>query len=119
MTLTRSTDAEYQLVFVYVLVWMCRYLEDFEHVQVLGSGGFGLVFEARHRIDERHYAVKRVRVRTHGAEVEERERLLREVKAIARLEHQHIVRYYQAWFENVPADDQRRVDRALLEEEYD
>ena len=67
-------------------------------MQVLGSGGFGLVFEARHRIDERHYAVKRVRVRSAAHGAEDRERLLREVKAIARLEHQHIVRYYQVLY---------------------
>lgn len=94
-----------------------RYLQDFEHVRLIGKGGFGHVFEARHRIDERHYAVKRVRLRTHDAE--SRERLLREVKAIAHLEHQHIVRYYQAWFEHVATADQKRIDRALLQNAYD
>ena len=36
--------------------------QDFEPVQCLGRGGFGVVFEAKNRIDESNYAVKRIRL---------------------------------------------------------
>ena len=37
-----------------------RYLQDFQPVQCLGKGGFGVVFEARKKFDDCHYAVKRI-----------------------------------------------------------
>lgn len=37
-----------------------RYSNDFETVQCLGKGGFGIVFEVRKKIDECHYAIKRI-----------------------------------------------------------
>lgn len=37
-----------------------RYLHDFEPIHCLGKGGFGIVFEARNKIDDCHYAIKRI-----------------------------------------------------------
>lgn len=37
-----------------------RYLQDFEPIHCLGKGGFGIVFEARNKIDDCHYAIKRI-----------------------------------------------------------
>lgn len=37
-----------------------RYKTDFDHVQCLGKGGFGIVFEAKNKVDDCHYAVKRI-----------------------------------------------------------
>lgn len=39
-----------------------RYLTDFEPVQCLGRGGFGVVFEARNKVDDCNYAIKRIRL---------------------------------------------------------
>lgn len=36
-----------------------RYLTDFDTLQCLGKGGFGVVFEVKQKIDECHYAIKR------------------------------------------------------------
>lgn len=36
-----------------------RYLTDFEQVDCLGKGGYGVVFEAKNRVDHRNYAIKR------------------------------------------------------------
>jgi len=35
-----------------VVGYVSRYLEDFEAIQCLGRGGFGLVFEVRNRLDD-------------------------------------------------------------------
>ena len=43
------------------------------------------------------YAVKKMHVRG-----DEDRRVRREVVAIACLQHRHIVRYYNAWYEDVP-----------------
>ncbi len=114
---------------------MRKYLQDFQHVGCMGAGGFGVVFEAVHQIDGIHYAIKRIRVRAPhhlphkplgpslgvGADPDEaalleqnKDRLLREVKAVARLYHPNIIRYNQAWFETPPAQWQDLTDAKLL-----
>ena len=40
----------------------CRYQLDFEHETCLGSGAFGLVFQAKNKLDDCQYAVKRIRL---------------------------------------------------------
>ena len=64
--------------------YVSRYLTDFEPLQCLGRGGFGLVFEARNLLDDCHYAVKRIQLPNSQ---EAREKVMREVKVTAVLEH--------------------------------
>ncbi|KAK9288122.1 hypothetical protein L1049_016570 [Liquidambar formosana] len=77
-----------------------RYLNDFEELQSLGHGGFGHVVLCKNKLDGRQYAVKKIRLK----EKSPPDRILREVATLSRLQHQHVVRYYQAWFETGIAD---------------
>lgn len=43
-----------------IVEFKSRYLHDFEPIHCLGKGGFGIVFEARNKIDDCHYAIKRI-----------------------------------------------------------
>eukprot|EP01083_Nonionella_stella_P024982 68803_1 len=74
-----------------------RYLADFDEIGQLGSGGFGVVVKVRNRLDGQIYAIKKIRLRRNRPSVNKK--ILREVTTIARLQHQYIVRYYQAWIE--------------------
>ncbi|CDP10052.1 unnamed protein product [Coffea canephora] len=75
-----------------------RYLSDFEELQPLaGHGGFGHVVLCKNKIDGRQYAVKKIRLKDKSLPINDR--ILREVATLSRLQHQHVVRYYQAWFE--------------------
>uniref|UniRef100_A0A6N2MQV1 non-specific serine/threonine protein kinase n=1 Tax=Salix viminalis TaxID=40686 RepID=A0A6N2MQV1_SALVM len=74
-----------------------RYLNDFEELQPLGHGGFGHVVLCKNKLDGRQYAVKKIRLKDKTLPVNDR--ILREVATLSRLQHQHVVRYYQAWFE--------------------
>ena len=56
------------------------------------QGGFGVVFQARRRFDDRSYAIKRIRL---PSTPEATEKVMREVRALANLEHSNIVRYHQ------------------------
>lgn len=74
---------------------LSRFAVEWEDLGPVGSGGYGAVHRARHRLDAAVYAVKKIRLRS--AQVPER--VLREVKALARLSHPHIIRYHTAWLE--------------------
>ncbi|KAL4290262.1 hypothetical protein GQ457_14G000440 [Hibiscus cannabinus] len=74
-----------------------RYLSDFEELQSLGHGGFGHVVLCKNKLDGRQYAVKKIRLKDKNLPLNDR--ILREVATLSRLQHQHVVRYYQAWFE--------------------
>ncbi|KAK3204428.1 hypothetical protein Dsin_018474 [Dipteronia sinensis] len=79
-----------------------RYLNDFEELQPLGHGGFGHVVLCKNKLDGRQYAVKKIRLKDKILLVNDR--ILREVATLARLQHQHVVRYYQAWYETGVVD---------------
>ncbi|CAH6779628.1 Eif2ak2 [Phodopus roborovskii] len=69
--------------------------EDFEDIEEIGSGGFGQVFKAKHRIDGKTYAIKRVKYNYKNKHNTEKE--VREVKALALLSHVNIVQYHSCW----------------------
>lgn len=66
-----------------------RFLNDFLEITPIGSGGYGDVFKAKHRIDGKTYVIKRVEY--------DNQKVEREVKALAKLDHQNIVRYCSCW----------------------
>ncbi|KAF5376991.1 hypothetical protein D9615_007308 [Tricholomella constricta] len=72
-----------------------RWKEDWEELELLGKGAFGSVVKARNKIDNRIYAVKKVRLKTEGSDV----KIFREVNALSRLSHRFIVRYFTTWVE--------------------
>lgn len=72
-----------------------RFQSDFDLMQCLGRGGFGVVFEAKNKLDDCKYAIKRI---TLPNKEESRMRVMREVKTLANCEHKNIVRYFQVSF---------------------
>jgi translation initiation factor 2-alpha kinase 3 len=88
-----------------------RFLEDFNLARCLGKGGFGVVFEARNKLDDCTYAIKRILL---PSKQESRERVLREVKTLAHCEHRNIVRYFHAWVEQPPKGWQETRDKEIF-----
>lgn len=74
-----------------------RFLSDFEELKPLGHGGFGHVVLCKNKLDGRQYAIKKIPLKDKILPINDR--ILREVATLSRLQHQHVVRYYQAWFE--------------------
>jgi tetratricopeptide (TPR) repeat protein/tRNA A-37 threonylcarbamoyl transferase component Bud32 len=65
-----------------------------ELMQVLASGGMGVVFRGRQASLDRDVAVKFLRD-GHRADSEQRERFLQEARAVARLRHPNLVQVYE------------------------
>lgn len=73
-----------------------RYKEDFEEIQCLGHGTYARVMKCKHKLDRIEYAVKKIKIGYHDKEV-----ILREASTHAKMHHKNIVRYHQAWTENL------------------
>ncbi|RDA82916.1 hypothetical protein CP532_6051 [Ophiocordyceps camponoti-leonardi (nom. inval.)] len=81
-----------------------RYTADFFEEGRLGKGGFGEVVKARKKLNGQIYAIKKINVKTHGSLTE----ILKEVRLLSQLSHPAVVRYYDAWVEEVT--DQRDTE---------
>ncbi|TWU19925.1 protein kinase domain-containing protein [Allorhodopirellula heiligendammensis] len=66
---------------------------DYDVLEILGSGGMGVVFSARHRKLNRTVAIKMLRSGPFASHAEKL-RFAREFHAIAALQHPHIVQIY-------------------------
>ncbi|EUB61239.1 putative serine/threonine-protein kinase ifkB [Echinococcus granulosus] len=69
-----------------------RLYSDFEDFSIIGQGAFGCVMRARNIIENHEYAIKCVRIPRSQADL-----VLREVRTLAGLQHDNIVRYYTSW----------------------
>jgi hypothetical protein len=69
-------------------------IDGYEVGELLGRGGMGLVFKARHRALKRDVALKIVVSGAHAGALE-RERFRTEAEAVARLQHPGIVHIYE------------------------
>ncbi|KAF9968361.1 hypothetical protein BGZ70_004760, partial [Mortierella alpina] len=83
-----------------------RYKHDFVEISKLGKGGFASVFKARNKLDGIEYAIKKIRLRG-GAKVRY-EKIFREIKFLARLDHKNVIRYYSSWLEHADYPVSRR-----------
>ncbi|NXW06294.1 E2AK4 kinase, partial [Fregetta grallaria] len=73
-----------------------RYYNEFEELKLLGKGAFGAVIKVRNKLDGCYYAVKRIRINPASRQFR---RIKGEVTLLSRLNHENIVRYYNAWIE--------------------
>jgi translation initiation factor 2-alpha kinase 1 len=74
-----------------------RYHNDFVEQGILGRGGFASAWRARNKLDDIDYAIKKIRLL--GDEEGYYDKIFREIKNLARLEHHNVVRYYSSWLE--------------------
>ncbi|XP_028293458.1 eIF-2-alpha kinase GCN2 [Gouania willdenowi] len=75
---------------------LSRYFNEFEEQQLLGKGAFGAVIKVKNKLDGCYYAVKRIQVNPASKQFR---RIKGEVTLLSRLNHENIVRYYNAWIE--------------------
>lgn len=87
-----------------------RFTQDFEELGVLGKGGYGIVYQCRHKLDGVVYAVKKVPVSESRQQQillrgqSEIDELLSELRTLAQLDHPNIVRYFNGWLDYMNLD---------------
>lgn len=90
-----------------------RFRREFTDIELLGIGGFGSVYKAKHMIDDKWYAIKKISLTKIDNKV------FREVKNLAMLDHPNIVRYYSSWLDYDYIDDGSDTETDLVEYEED
>jgi translation initiation factor 2-alpha kinase 4 len=75
-----------------------RFKSEFYEEGRLGKGGFGEVVKVRKKIDGQTYAIKKIKTKASRTVSE----ILKEVSTLSALSHPAIVRYYDAWIEELP-----------------
>ncbi|KAH7414051.1 kinase-like domain-containing protein [Phaeosphaeria sp. MPI-PUGE-AT-0046c] len=99
-----------------------RYAREFSELEIVGKGGYGKVFKAKHNLDGSIYAVKRIPVSPAKLDKMQKDgsdelgSILQEVRSLAQFDHTNIVRYHNAWLEftTAPHEEPAVVDGALL-----
>ncbi|KAF7284929.1 hypothetical protein GWI33_017408 [Rhynchophorus ferrugineus] len=74
-----------------------RISNEFEILEHLGQGAFGDVLKARNKLDGGYYAIKRIMLDPKNKNL--KNKIIREVTLLSRLNHENVVRYYNSWIE--------------------
>ncbi|CAG2103831.1 unnamed protein product [Medioppia subpectinata] len=81
------------------LLFLNKYKRSlFIEMSAIGSGGFGTVFKVKHRLDDKIYAVKRIQFGEFSEE--KKQKVIKEVKSLAKLDSDFVVKYYNSWLES-------------------
>ena len=78
------------------------------------------MYEVRNKLDDNTYAIKKISLSPkHVKQNFDKllEKIIREVKFLARISHPNIIRYYNSWIELKPAINQAIEDQALTADE--
>ncbi|XP_060118186.1 eIF-2-alpha kinase GCN2 isoform X2 [Heteronotia binoei] len=95
-TVIPSSQIASNLFFTETQKQFSRYYNEFEELQLLGKGAFGAVIKVQNKLDGCCYAVKRIHINPTSKQFR---RIKGEVTLLSRLNHENIVRYYNAWIE--------------------
>ncbi|KAI3342282.1 kinase-like domain-containing protein [Ustulina deusta] len=107
LNLAAPPDNDHQLTLRHPLPppHQSHYKSSFREDRLLGRGGFGKVYQCYNLLDQKTYAVKKIvlpgkRVKCFSdGRHDDLGDVLREVKAMAVLDHPNIVRYHATWVE--------------------
>ncbi|EFO86131.1 hypothetical protein CRE_01701 [Caenorhabditis remanei] len=81
-----------------------RMLSDNVIIRVIGKGGFGDVVLVRNKMDSTDYAIKRIPLNASSEKLNRK--IAKEAKIFAKFSHPNMVRYYNAWSEElIPISD--------------
>lgn len=71
----------------------------------MGQGAYGEVLKVKNKLDQRSYAIKRIRINPNSKHYNKL--ITREIKLLSRLNHENVVRYYSTWVEQDTEDNKQ------------
>jgi serine/threonine protein kinase len=69
--------------------------ENYKYKDLIGSGGFSNVYKVYNPLDDKYYAIKKIGIKNNFYSS------LNEVRTIAKLNHNNLIRYHMSWIESV------------------
>jgi serine/threonine protein kinase len=89
--------------------------ENFKSHEIIGKGGFSNVYKVFNPLDERYYAIKKIGIKNNFHDA------LNEVRSIAKLSNENLVRYHISWIESINLNKKfdKINENLLLEEQND
>lgn len=98
-----------------------KYAREFDEYNVLGKGGYGVVFHAKHKLDGSPYAIKKIplgdnrirRIQQKGQS--EMDNILLELRTLAKLNHPNVVRYHTGWIEYASFSTKRQLNKGNVQ----
>ena len=84
------------------------YQLNYNEIRDIGGGGYGSVWLAENKTDKKHYAVKKIRLRSRDDE----DRTMREASMHASFDHPNIARYNFSWEEELSLEETLRAASA-------
>tara|TARA_X000000950_G_C13907848_1_gene657688 strand:+ start:100 stop:1230 length:1131 start_codon:yes stop_codon:yes gene_type:complete len=83
--------------------------ENFKCHELIGTGGFSNVYKVFNPLDEREYAIKKIGIKNNFHEA------LNEVRSIAKLNNENLVRYHISWIESTNLNNEfNKINKNLL-----
>ena len=73
-------------------------IKDFQILSKLGEGAYSSVYKVKRNVDNKEYALKRVKLMNLNSK--EKENALNEIRIIASIRHVNLVGYKEAFWEN-------------------
>lgn len=73
-------------------------MDIYENIKNIGNGMFGQVYLAKHKIEQKFYAIKRINFK--DISTKDRENIENEVKVLEELKHPNIVSYKDSFFDS-------------------
>lgn len=92
---------------------------DFEDIVKIARGGFSSVYQARHKLDQQLYAVKKTVLRVNSLKnpgvIKELERMIKEARIFASVQDPHIIRYHNCWLEKTEIKNKQEKPKDKVE----
>jgi serine/threonine protein kinase len=89
---------------------------NFDIIAKVGNGGYGTVFKVKNRLDERVYAIKKIKLDSSDFKDDDEETLkvLKECRTLSLLDHPNILRYYGSWISRASSPIHEKISKKSL-----